>query len=105
MGKFNRTASSSTALGFRAGAAGHCGVRKAGKTMRLRGNSERPNGRMLSEDEALFEIVRRSASPAEDVSPGEALTLEQTVEVLQRLRSLQKPGSSVSLYLDARPGG
>ena len=58
--------------------------------------------RRLSDDEVIRDLLRRSAGAAETISPNEALTLEQTVEVLHRIRSRQRPGSFVSQYLDTR---
>ena len=71
--------------------------------MRRRGKDEKTSPRFFTEDEKVIDLLKRSAE-SDDVSPGEALTLEQTVEVLQRLRSRQRPGSPVSIYLDARRG-
>ncbi|MFO7973732.1 MAG: hypothetical protein R6V12_03775 [Candidatus Hydrogenedentota bacterium] len=70
--------------------------------MRSRGKEDKKPQRFIFEEEVILDLLRRSAGRGEEVSPGEALTLEQTVEVLQRIRSRQRPGSPVSQYLDDR---
>ncbi len=70
--------------------------------MKPRGRQEKASQPFDSEEEQLKDVLRRSVDPGATVSPGEALTLEQTVEVLQRVRSRQYPGSYVSLFLESR---
>ena len=70
--------------------------------MRRGGKDYGKNPHFFSDDEEIIDLLKRSTEREEEVSPGEALTLEQTVEVLQRLRSRQRPGSPVSAYLDGR---
>lgn len=70
--------------------------------MKSRGNDKKKPQEFISEDEAILDLLRRSAALAQEMTPGEALTLEQTVEILQRIRSRQRPGSRVSQYLDER---
>ena len=70
--------------------------------MKPRGKGDKASQPFVSEEEAIKDVLRRSTQPGATVSPGEALTLEQTVEVLQRVRSRQYPGSYVSLFLESR---
>jgi hypothetical protein len=70
--------------------------------MKSRGNDKKKPQEFISEDEVIMDLLRRSAALAQEITPGEALTLEQTVEILQRIRSRQRPGSPVSQYLDER---
>jgi hypothetical protein len=92
------------AFSFQANAIRHRGIEGAKGTMNRHAINETAARRLTPEDDAILDLLQRSAAPARGLTPGEALTLEQTVEVLQRLRSRQRPGSPVSLYLDARRG-
>ncbi len=89
---------------FQANTIRHRGIEGAKGTMNHHVINETAARRFPPEDDAIRDLLQRSAASANGLTPGEALTLEQTVEVLQRLRSRQRPGSPVSLYLDARRG-